>query len=59
LSKIRFLGKLMGTAVRHRIMIPMDFACNVWYPLVGRSLMTSRALRDIDSVFELSLKGMC
>ena len=49
LSKIEFLGKLIGTAVRHRIMIPMDFACNVWYPLVGRSLSTSKSLSEIDS----------
>jgi len=58
LSKIKFLGKLIGTAVRHRIMIPMDFACNVWYPLVGRSLSTSKSLSEIDKVFELSLKEL-
>ena len=39
-------------------MIPMDFACNVWYPLVGKSLRTNAALNEIDSVFEESLKEM-
>lgn len=36
----------------------MDFACNVWYPLVGRSLSTSKSLSEIDKVFELSLKEL-
>lgn len=58
LARIRFLGKLIGTAVRHRIMIPMNFACNVWSPLVGRSLQTSTSLREIDLDFELSLQEL-
>lgn len=58
LSKLRFLGNLIGTAVRHRIQIPIQLAMNVWSPLVGQSLQTSSALFQIDPNYERSLQKL-
>ncbi|CAK4140300.1 unnamed protein product [Aphanomyces euteiches] len=34
-SSLRFLGKLIGMAIRHRIMVPLNCSDLFWKPLVG------------------------
>ncbi|KAF0693119.1 Aste57867_15865 [Aphanomyces stellatus] len=53
----RFLGKLIGAAVRHGLQIGLDLPSVVWRPLVGLPL-TRHHLEDIDVVAYNTLTQM-
>jgi hypothetical protein len=57
-SRFRMFGKLLGMAMRHRIMVPTKFAATVWYPLVGLPLPASSAIRQVDSMLPRQLREL-
>jgi hypothetical protein len=52
---IRFLGRIIGTSMRHGLQMGLDFPGTVWNPLTGLPVSQS-LLTEIDSLAESHLK---
>lgn len=58
IGRFRMFGKLLGMAMRHRIMVPTKFAATVWYPLVGLPLPASSAIQQVDTMLPRQLREL-
>ena len=56
LKRIKFLGQLIGTAVRHGIIIPLNLSSLIWKPLTGSHVEYGEDLKSLDPVLCSTLK---
>ena len=56
LNKIKFLGQLIGTAVRHGVIVPLNLSSLIWKPLTGSTVNVDDDLRHVDPVVYNVLK---
>ncbi|KAF0696843.1 Aste57867_12423 [Aphanomyces stellatus] len=67
-SNLKFLGKLIGMAARHRIMVPLNCSDLFWKPLVGLTndrkdlsavdTQLMRAMHDMECLGEAEVRAM-
>jgi hypothetical protein len=58
LRRLQFLGRLMGTAVRHGIVLPLNLSSLIWKPLSGHHVDGEDLKEVAPSLWEIIYRGL-